>query len=396
MRRPLNLALSAAVLAMGVLGAGAVAADDAAPVKIGYAIARSGPWAPGAQSTQEPNYLLWAEQVNAAGGLNVNGVKRKVELIGYDDRSDTETVVRTYEKLMTVDKVDLILPPWGTNANFAVAPLANRYKYPIVAPTALSRDLVNRKLPYFFCILQQADRMVGAAVDMMAKNGIKTAGAIYMDELFGMETKAAFEAETKKAGIQVLDMKAVPLGTNDLSGVLQSMKAKNPDAFVAFTYPPESILASKQSKEIAFNPKVFFGAVGIAFPLYRDVMGPAAEGVAGMGLWNKSVNAAGAAYYEAHTKKFGKEPEHWGSAVTYASLQVLQKAVEAVGLDREKIQKYVASNKFDTLIGPVEFKGSENVATPGSVGQWQQGQFQIVWPQDRATAKFLMPKPAWQ
>ncbi|MBW7851201.1 MAG: amino acid ABC transporter substrate-binding protein [Rhodospirillales bacterium] len=396
MRRPLNLVLSAAVLAMGVLGAGAVAADDAAPVKIGYAIARSGPWAPGAQSTQEPNYLLWAEQVNAAGGLNVNGVKRKVELIGYDDRSDTETVVRTYEKLMTVDKVDLILPPWGTNANFAVAPLANRYKYPIVAPTALSRDLVNRKLPYFFCILQQADRMVGAAVDMMAKNGIKTAGAIYMDELFGMETKAAFEAETKKAGIQVLDMKAVPLGTNDLSGVLQSMKAKNPDAFVAFTYPPESILASKQSKEIAFNPKVFFGAVGIAFPLYRDVMGPAAEGVAGMGLWNKSVNAAGAAYYEAHTKKFGKEPEHWGSAVTYASLQVLQKAVEAVGLDREKIQKYVASNKFDTLIGPVEFKGSENVATPGSVGQWQQGQFQIVWPQDRATAKFLMPKPAWQ
>lgn len=396
MRRPLNLVLSAAVLALGVLGAGAAAADDAAPVKIGYAIARSGPWAPGAQSTQEPNYLLWAEQVNAAGGLNVNGVKRKVELIGYDDRSDTETVVRTYEKLMTVDKVDLILPPWGTNANFAVAPLANRYKYPIVAPTALSRDLVNRKLPYFFCILQQADRMVGAAVDMMAKNGIKTAGAIYMDELFGMETKAAFEAETKKAGIQVLDMKAVPLGTNDLSGVLQSMKAKNPDAFVAFTYPPESILASKQSKEIAFNPKVFFGAVGIAFPLYRDVMGPAAEGVAGMGLWNKSVNAAGAAYYEAHTKKFGKEPEHWGSAVTYASLQVLQKAVEAVGLDREKIQKYVASNKFDTLIGPVEFKGSENVATPGSVGQWQQGQFQIVWPQDRATAKFLMPKPAWQ
>ena len=62
------------------------------PVRIGYAIARTGPWAAGAQVSQEPNYIMWAEQLNAAGGLNVKGVKRKIELIGVDDRSDIETV----------------------------------------------------------------------------------------------------------------------------------------------------------------------------------------------------------------------------------------------------------------------------------------------------------------
>ena len=111
------------------------------PIRIGYAISRTGPFAPGAQVTQEPNYILWAEQVNAKGGLSVKGVKRKVELVGSDDRSDVETTVRTYEKLMGTDKVDLILPPWGTNSNFAVAPFANKYGYPMLAPTALSRDL---------------------------------------------------------------------------------------------------------------------------------------------------------------------------------------------------------------------------------------------------------------
>src|SRR5262245_32730010 len=120
------------------------------PIRIGYAISKTGPFAPGAQVTQEPNYILWAEQVNAAGGLSVKGTKRKIELIGSDDRSDVDTTVRSYEKLMGTDKVDLILPPWGTGTNFAVAPLANKYGYPMLAPTALSRDLIDMKLPYFF------------------------------------------------------------------------------------------------------------------------------------------------------------------------------------------------------------------------------------------------------
>jgi branched-chain amino acid transport system substrate-binding protein len=104
-------ALLTRIAAAAVAAAALAPAFAQAPVKIGYAIARTGPWAAGAQVTQEPNYIMWAEQVNARGGLDVKGVKRKVELIGLDDRSDMETVVRSYEKLMGSDKVDLILPP---------------------------------------------------------------------------------------------------------------------------------------------------------------------------------------------------------------------------------------------------------------------------------------------
>jgi branched-chain amino acid transport system substrate-binding protein len=126
-RRHIIKGTAAAIGAMSV-APGLLA--QAAPVRIGYTMARTGPWTGGAQVSQEPNYLLWAEQQNAAGGLNVKGVKRPIELISSDDRSDVETCVRTYEKLMGSDKVDLVLSPWGSNANFAVAPLANRFQLP--------------------------------------------------------------------------------------------------------------------------------------------------------------------------------------------------------------------------------------------------------------------------
>ena len=99
------------VAAIGAAGMVPSLRAQSGPVRIGYAIARTGPWTGGAQVSQEPNYLLWAEQQNAAGGLDVRGVKRPIELISFDDRSDTETCVRTYEKLMGSDKVDLVLPP---------------------------------------------------------------------------------------------------------------------------------------------------------------------------------------------------------------------------------------------------------------------------------------------
>ena len=383
------------------LGAAAVApqlfaqGNASAPVKIGYAISRTGPWAAGAQVSQEPNYLLWAEQVNAAGGLSVKGAKRPVELIGYDDRSETETCVRTFEKLMGSDKVDLVLPPWGSGANFAVAPLANRFGYPLLAPTALSRKLIDMRLPFFFSLLQQPDKMMGALVDMLVAQNVKTITIVYMDDLFGLENFAALNNALKKTTIQVLDRKSYPLGVKDLAPVLRTMKDLNPDAFIGITYPPDTILASRQAREVGFNPKYFYASVGTAFQLYKNVMAANTEGVIGMGSWNGKTSPEAKAYFDAHTKKFGKEPDRWASGHAWAGLQILQQAVEKVGLDRKALREQIAKNEFKTILGPIRFEGSENASIPGTVSQWQGSDFEVVWPRDRATAQ-LMPKPAWK
>ena len=387
--------------AAAAVGAAAFAPQlfaQAKPVRIGYAIARTGPWTGGAQISQEPNYLLWAEQVNAAGGLDVKGVKRPIELVSSDDRSDIETCVRSYEKLMGSDKVDLILPPWGSNANFAVAPLANRFGYPMLAPTALSRKLVDMNLPYFFALLQQPDRMMGALVDMLVANGVKTLAVVYVDDLFGLENYGAFKVALKSTNIQVVEEKSYPGDIKDLSPVLRAIKDKNPDAFVGLSYPPDTILASKQSKEIGFNPKFYYASVGTAFQLYKNVMTPAgAEGVLGMGSWNTKTSPGAKAYFDAHTKKFGgKEPDRWASGHCWAGLEILQAAVAKAGLDRKAIRDYVAATTHKTIVGDIKFTGSENTATPGTVGQWQNDEFEVVWPVKAATAKLNPNKPAWK
>jgi branched-chain amino acid transport system substrate-binding protein len=374
----------------------APAAAQEPPVKIGYAIARTGPWSAGAQVTQEPNYVLWAEQVNAAGGLNVQGKRRKVELVGFDDRSDTETVVRTFEKLMGSDKVDLILPPWGTGANFAVMPLIQKYGYPMLAPTATGRKLIEMKNPFFFALLQQPDRMMGALADFLAARGVKTAAIVHVDELFGLENLTALEGALKAKNIEIVDRKSYPLGVKDLSPVLRDFKAKNPDAFLGITYPPDTFLVTGQAREIGFSPKVFYAAVGTAFPVYKQRMGDAIEGVAGLGTWNPRTNPAAKSYFDAHVAKFQKEPDRWASAHAWAGLQILQQSVEKVGLDRKALRDHIASTEFDTIIGKIRFKDGENVATPGIVSQWQKGEFEVIWPADRATAPALFPKPAWK
>jgi branched-chain amino acid transport system substrate-binding protein len=383
------------VLGLALLCAAPALAQEP-PVRIGYAIARTGPWSAGAQVTQEPNYLLWADQVNAAGGLSVQGKRRKIELIGHDDRSETETVVRTFEKLMGSDKVDLILPPWGTGANFAVMPLIQRYGYPMLAPTAVGRKLLDLKNPYFFALLQQAEPMMAALADLLASRGVKTAAVIYVDELFGLETVGALDSALKAKKIEIVEKKSYPLGVKDLSPVLREFKAKNPDAFLGITYPPDTFLVTGQSREIGFSPKVFYAAVGSAFPVYRQRMGDAIEGVMGLGTWNPKTGATAKAYFDAHVAKFQKEPDRWASAHAWAGLQILQQAVEKVGLDRKALRDHLASGEFDTIIGKIRFKDGENVATPGIVSQWQKGEFEVVWPAARATAPVLFPKPAWK
>ena len=390
-RRRMTQGLAAGAAA---LAAPTVLRAQTGPVRIGYAMARTGPWTGGAQVSQEPNYLLWAEQLNAAGGLNVKGSKRPVELISSDDRSEVETCVRSYEKLMGSDKVDLILPPWGSNANFAVAPLANRMGYPFIAPTALSKRLIEMKLPYFFLMLQQPQPMMNSLVELLKANGAKSVAVIYVDDLFGLENYAALKVAVGGSGLNLVEEKSYPGGVKDLGPVLRGIKDKNPDAFVALSYPPDTILASRQSKEIGFNPKFFYASVGTAFPLYKQVMGPAAEGVLGMGSWNAKSSKMAQAYFDAHVKKFNKEPDRWASGATWASLEILQAAVGKVGLDRKAIRDYVAGNTHDTVIGKIKFQGSENVATPGSVSQWQKGEFEVIWPKSMATGS-LVTKPAW-
>ena len=175
------------------------------------------------------------------------------------------------------------------------------------------------------------------------------------------------------------------------------MKALNPDVFIAFSYPPDTLALTEQSRITGFNPKIFYTGVGTAFPLYRQKFGKNTEGVMGIGGWSGDSPAI-KDYLARHKASAanGAEPDRWASAVTYASLQMLQQAIERVGkIDRAAVIKDLQTGSFDTVIGKVKLEN--NMPTRyWWVGQWQDGEFYGIAPAGNEGARTaIVPKPAW-
>ncbi|RYF58880.1 MAG: twin-arginine translocation pathway signal protein, partial [Comamonadaceae bacterium] len=162
-------------------------------------------------------------------------------------------------------------------------------------------------------------------------------------------------------------------------------------------YPPDTILLSDQARVAAFNPKVFFTGVGTQFPFFRAKYGEGAQGQMGLGgIDGESPRVKD--YLARFKASTGKDPENWASPVTYASLQVLQQAVERVGkIDREAIVKDIKANSFETVLGNIRFENQILNSGIFTVGQWQDGVFQGIGPVSKSGAKpALIPKPAWK
>ena len=389
---------------LAACGAGQGVAPKEAPEKIiiGNAIALSGPNAPAAALSQVPSYDLWAADVNAAGGIYVKEFDKKipVEILRYDDTSDVGTAVQLTEKLIVEDKVNFVLPPWGTASNFAIAPVVSEYTMPTLGCTVGSKQLADEadKYPSFFTVLNQAPEQGAALVEVMKELGVKTVAIIHHTDLHGIEFAEVVEPLLKDGGFDIVLNKTYPPGASDLSQLLREAKDANPDAFLAFSYPPETFLMTGQMREIGFNPKMFYATVGIAFPVYRDAIagGGAAEGVMGAGTWNPMVSDASKGYFDRHVAMAGAEPDRWASAACYASGQILQQAIEAAGtLDPAAVQKAITDGEFDTILGKVKFKNHFNVTYPGNIGQWQNGEFVIIDAGDNRQAAPVYPKPEW-
>ncbi|OGP64516.1 MAG: hypothetical protein A2169_13925, partial [Deltaproteobacteria bacterium RBG_13_47_9] len=274
-------------------------------IRIGNPIALSGPAAPGAMMTQIRSYDLWVENVNAKGGIYVKEYNKKipVEIIRYDDKSDIGTTVKLVEKLLLDDKVDFILPPWGTASHFAIAPLTTRYKTPVVAITVSSLKLreMAHNIPYMFITLNQPWDHGGVIIDVCLELGVKKAAVIHHTDLHGIEMATSIVPTLVGKGVDVLLYKSFPPGVKDLSPLLKEIKAIGVDALIAAAYPGENLLMTEQMGTIGLNPKLFFSSVGIAYPSYRDKFGAAGvEGVMGTGCWNPLLSPAAKEWFDRY------------------------------------------------------------------------------------------------
>ncbi|TAJ82755.1 amino acid ABC transporter substrate-binding protein [Reyranella sp.] len=396
-------------MALGALAVSAAAMLAIAPasaqdkVKIGYAISKTGPNAGGASITQIPNYEMWVKEVNGKGGLMIGGKRVPIEVVEYDDRSNSEEAVRAVERLVTQDKVDLLFPPWGTGLNLAVGPVFNKYGYPQLTFSAVTDRApeLAKRWPNSFWLLGTSKQYVDALADLLKKMRDEgkigpNIAMISIADGFGIDLSQAARKSFGDAGFKLAYDKSYPIGTQDLSPLIGEAQRSGADTFVAFSYPPDTMALTEQSKVASYAPKVMFLGVGVGFPMYPQRFGANADGIMSLGGWSKD-NASTAAYAKKHEEMFKRGPDRWGSQIGYSSLQMLEQAIERVGkIDRAAIIKELQTGTFDTVLGKVKLVDNQMKDNYWLIGQWQDGFFVGVAPQRPGVGTPTVPKAPWK
>lgn len=397
-RRSLLKTAAGAALASVMLAGPALAQET---IKFGASAPKTGPLAAGAEVTHWPAIRLWVHDVNARGGIDVGGTRMMVELIEYDDRTSGEEAIKNYQRLATVDNVDFIVAPYSTGLNIAAAPIIAQYGYPQLGATAVGDGFeeLAARWPNSFWLLGSSKAVAEDTAGVLA--GMRDEGLIgnkvavvNVADAFGIELMNAGKPALEAAGFEIVYETSYPLEQQDFAPIIQAAQAADPDAFVAFSYPGDTFGLTAQAKIANLDVGAFFTGVATAFPAYAAANGAAAEGVLGVGGINP--DAPGMPEWRARHKEItGSEADYWASAMTYASMEMLEQAITAVGsLDKAAVIEHLKTATFNTVMGEMSLPGNVNPKF-WTVGQWQNGVFYGVAADGFDDVKEPVAKTGW-
>jgi branched-chain amino acid transport system substrate-binding protein len=371
---------------------GSTGAEAQAPIKIGASLSLTGTYAkPG--TYQKEGYEVCADELNAKGGL----LGRKVEFVMYDDQSSTQTAQRLYEKLITEDKVDVVMGPYSSGITESVAGISEKYKKVMVSPLAATTSIFRQGRKYIFMVISPAEVYLEGLVDMAAKRGLKTIAIVNEDTLFPKATVAGTADLAKKRGLQIVLQESYPKGNTDFSAMLVKIKAANPDVIAAATYFDDAVAITRQMKELNVNPKMFGVTVGGDIPEFYTLLKQNAEYVYGSTQWDEALPYPGQKeFLAAYAKKFKHEPSYHAAAGYAGCLIYAEAAKRAKSLDSDLVRAELLKLKIRTAFGDyaVDQDGFQ-IAHKMVMIQWQDAKRLVVWPDDLANAKMRYPTPPW-
>ncbi len=339
---------------------------------------------------------LYVEELNARGGL----LGHKVELRIYDDKSDIRTAIELYEKLITEDKVDLVLGPYSSALTHPVANVMERYRQPFLA-IASAPVIYQRGRKYVFKDapgVLAPNRQIGA-LHLAAQIGVKRIAIIGEGSLFPRQVTEGALSWAKKLGLEVVLLESYRKGQSDFAALLQRIEASGAEAIFSASYFADSVAQVRQLRELNINVKLFSATVGPALPEFVEELGSTAEYVVGAASWlpKPALGHPGIAeFLENYEKRYGVKP-NYHAAVGYTMMQVYEAAVKKAGsFDPEMLRDAMASIAVDTIYGRWKANEQGLVTAPGAglTFQIQNGKRVIVWPATMAEAKFL-PMPKW-
>jgi branched-chain amino acid transport system substrate-binding protein len=383
-----------AVLAVAVLYAGTAFGDHrpANIVVMGGTLSLTGRYAEPASRYYNAR-KLYVNELNARGGL----LGHSVELRILDDKSDKRTAIELYEKLITQDKLDLVLGPYSSGITDAVANVMERYKQPFLA-IASSKVIWQRGRKYVFNQLALAQDFQKGALHLAKQIGVKRIAIIGEGSLFPRQVSEGALKWAKKLDLKVVLLESYRKKQTDFADLLEKINARGAQAIFSNSYFADSVAQIRQLRKLNLNVKIFAGTIGPAVPKFVEELGSTAEYVLGFSNWEpkRVLGYPGMVeFIETYEKRYGEKP-NYHAAMGYAAMQIMEAAVKHVGsFDPERVRDALASIRVETIEGTwkVDEQGLSN--REGLTFQIQNGQRVIVWPAHMSEARFL-PMPRWE
>jgi branched-chain amino acid transport system substrate-binding protein len=357
----------------------ALAAAQQGPIKIGMSMPQTGSLGAGGKAALLA-LNMWVEDVNAKGGL----LGRKVELIAYDDQTNPALTPAIYTKLLDVDKVDLLIAPYGTVPTAPIMPLVKQRdlllmgNFSFQANHTVKHDKWFNNAPW-----NNASSWSDGFFAIGQKQGAKTVAFLAADNEFAQNLANGARELAKKAGLQTVYNQNYPPATTDFSSLIRGVRAAKPDMVFVMSYPNDSVAIVRAVNEIGVGDSVKLfggGMVGLQFTPIMESLGSSLNGIVNYNSYVPGIKYPGIEEFLQRYSKRAVEAKvdplgFYLPPFNYAIGQMLEQAVGATkSLDHKKLAEYLHKNEMKTMVGPIRYGADGEWASPRVV----QAQFRGV------------------
>jgi len=352
------------------------------------------------------------DEINKAGGV----LGRPLVLIVIDDEGKPDKGAAAVERLVTVDKVDLIIGGMSSGVELGKVPTFKKYGKVVVSTGAASykvEEALGADANWYFH-LHPWDYNQGASYaegwDAIQARypaiKIKRIFLAYEEGAFGKSSYDATKVLFGAGGRYIIDgasFKSAALGGGDYSAVLQYAKDFKPDLFLWAGYDADALPMLEQAKAMRFSPGIYLGAPPgwpIGFGTSR-----LSEKVMLYGMWAPTLNdtvPSSKAFYNGFIAKYKEEPGTYFAPLAYSAVYIVAEAIKRAGtVETAALIRALEATSYASPLGEtITFTKSNIIAHQGikrqKILQWQSGRQEVIWPFEAQTAEPIFPFPAWK
>lgn len=384
------IALGAVLLALACDPLAARAQER--PIVIGAVVSQTG-LARDLAAGYRNGILLWQEQVNAAGGL----LGRQVEVRIADDGSGAGEAAIQYENLITKDKVDALIGPYGSAASLTSAAVAERARRVMLNASGAAGAIQQRGLRYVFQLATPYAVYAAGVPPVAAQWKVGKLFLIARGDPVAREMAAALASEATRHKVAATPVVSFPLDTQAFDEFIDQAKAQNAHAWVAFGSARDAANMVISFKRLGYTPTMFV-ARGVEQPEFIQRVGQDAEYAIGMAAWTAQLRTQGnAAFVQAYRAKWSVAPD-LAAAQGYSAGRVLEAAVRRAGsVESDRLRTALANLAIETPLGRyrTDPETGRQIGARAVLVEILKGRRQVIWPSSLATAAAVLPYPRW-